>query len=99
MDIKFYIPEDEKIPTVLRLIADGIDVEYEAIPSGFRFYVYVESDEKALEIVQAIAQQMIRDHDESEHGISWRTVSFEICYDPLIFRRTIDWKYRIRDSY
>lgn len=99
MDIKFYIPEDEKIPTVLRLIADGIDVEYEAIPSGFRFYVYVESDEKALEIVKAITDQMIRDHDESQHGVSWRTVSLEICPDVLEFRRTVEWKYRVRDSY
>lgn len=99
MKIEFYIPKDEKIPTDLRLKVDGIDVCYERIKGGFRFYVYVDSDEKALEIVKAIAEQMIFDHDESQHGVSWRTVSMEITEDTWGFRRIVDWKYRVRDSY
>ena len=99
MKIEFYIPKDEKIPTDLRLKVDGIDVYYERIKGGFRFYVYVDSDEKALEIVKAITEQMIFDHDESQHGVSWRTVSIEIAEDTWWFKRIIDWKYRVRDSY
>ena len=99
MNIEFYIPKDEKIPTDLRLKVDGIDVYYERIKGGFRFYVYVDSDETALEIVKAIAEQMIFDHDESQHGVSWRTVSMEITEDTWGFRKIVDWKYRVRDSY
>lgn len=99
MNIEFYIPKYEKIPTDLSLKVDGIDVDYERIKGGFRFYVYVDSTEKALEIVKAIAEQMISDHDESQHGVSWRTVSMEVTSDALGFRRTVDWKYRVRDSY
>ena len=99
MNIEFYIPKDEKIPTDLRLKVDGVDVYYERIKGGFRFYVYVDSDENALEIVKAITEQMIFDHDESQHGVSWRTVSTEIIDDSWGFRKIVDWKYRVRDSY
>lgn len=99
MNIEFYIPKDVKIPTDLRLKVDDIYVYYERIKGGFRFHVYVDSDEKALEIVKAIAEQMILDHDESQHGVSWRTVSIEIAEDTWWFKRIIDWKYRVRDSY
>lgn len=99
MIIEFYIPKDETIPTDLRLKVDGIDVYYERIKGGFRFYVYVDSDEKALDIVEAIAGQMISDHDESQHGVSWCTVSMEVTTDTWGFRRIVDWKYRVRDSY
>ena len=99
MNIEFYIPKDEKIPTDLRLKVDGIDVCYERIKGGFRFYVYVDSDEKALDIVKAITGQMILDHDESQHGVSWRTLSFEVTRDESGFRRIVDWRYRVRDSY
>ena len=80
-------------------VGNGIDVYYERIKGGFRFYVYVDSDETALEIVKAIAEQMIFDHDESQHGVSWRTVSMEVITDEWGFRRIVDWKYRVRDSY
>ena len=99
MNIEFYIPKDVKIPTDLRLKVDDIYVYYERIKGGFRFHVYVDSDEKALEIVKAITEQMILDHDESQHGVSWRTVSIEIAEDTWWFKRIIDWKYRVRDSY
>ena len=99
MNIEFYIPKGEKIPTDLRLKVDGIEVYYERIKGGFRFYVYVDSDENALEIVKAIAEQMIFDHDESRHGVSWCTLSFEVTRDEWGFRRIVDWRYRVRDSY
>ncbi len=99
MNIEFYIPKDEKIPTDLRLKVDGVDVYYERIKGGFRFQIYVDTDEKALEIAQEITQQMIWDHDESQHGVSWRTVSLEIIEDEWKWRRIVEWKYRVRDNY
>ena len=99
MNIEFYIPKDQKIPTDLRLKVDDIDVYYERIKGGFRFYVYVDLDETALEIVKAITEQMIFDHDESQHGVSWRTLSFEVTSDKWGLRRIVDWRYRVRDSY
>jgi len=99
MNIEFYIPKDEKIPTDLRLKVDGVDVYYERIKGGFRFQIYVGTDEAALEIAKEITQQMIRDHDESQHGVSWQTVSLEIIEDEWKWRRIVEWKYRVRDSY
>ena len=101
MKIEFYIPKDEKIPTDLRLKVDGIDVYYERIKGGFRFYVYVDSDEKALEVVKAITEQMIFDHDESQHGVLWRTISLAVVPQDERYRinTIVDWIYRVRDSY
>lgn len=99
MNIEFYIPKDEKIPTDLRLKVDGVDVYYERIKGGFRFQIYVDTDEAALEIAKEITQQMIWDHDESQHGVSWITVSLELVEDERKFRRIVEWKYRVRDSY
>lgn len=102
MNIEFYIPKDEKIPTDMRLKVDDVDVTYEriygGIGRGFRFYIFVDSDERALEITKAIARQMIRDHDESQHGFYWQTVSMEIIEGTWGFRRIIDWKYKVMDS-
>ena len=52
-------------------------------------------------ITKEIVQQMKRDHDESQHGISWRTISLEIVPQEkwYTFSTIIDWKYRVRDSY
>ena len=99
MDIKFYIPSYETIPTELRLKVDNIDVYYKRIKGGFEFVIYTESDEKAMEIAEEIAQIMIRDHDESEHGVSWRTVSMELIPQDWEWRKVIEWKYRVRESY
>ena len=100
-EIKFYIPEDETIPTDLSLYVDNVYVEYEKIKGGFAFHVFLDNKEKALEIVSEIVQQMIREHDESEHGVSWRTVSLEVVPQEERYKygTIIEWKYRVRDSY
>lgn len=101
MDIKFYVPSDETIPTDLRLYADGTYVEYFRVNGGFRFYVSEDDEEKAMQIASAIVDQMKHDHDESEHGVSWRTVSLNIVPQDDRFKMgtIIEWKYRVRDSY
>jgi hypothetical protein len=44
---------------------------------------------------------MKREHDESQHGVSWRTVSLEVVPQDERYRidTVVDWIYRVRDSY
>lgn len=100
-EIKFYIPKDETIPTDLRLYVGDVYVDYERIKGGFRFRVFLDDEDLAMKIAEEIVQQMIREHDESEHGVSWRTVSLEVVPEEERYRvgTTIDWQYRVRDSY
>lgn len=100
-NIRFYIPKGETIPTDLRLYVDDVYVEYERINSGFAFHILLNDEDKAMDIAKEITEQMKREHDESQHGVSWRTVSLEAI--PQNERYKIDtlihWKYRVRDSY
>lgn len=100
-DIRFYIPKDETIPTGLKLYVDDVFVDYEQVRGGFRFYISIEDEEQAMEIAKEIIQQMKLDHDEPQHGVSWRTVSIEIVpqEERYKFGTIIDWKYRVRDAY
>ena len=100
-DIRFYIPNSETIPTALRLYVDDVYVEYARIQDGFRFYISLEDEQQAMDAAKEIVQKMIREHDESEHGVSWRTVSLEIVLQEERYRigTVVEWKYRVRDSY
>lgn len=100
-EIRFYIPSDEIIPTALRLYVGDVYVAYERIEGGFRFYTYLENEEEAINVVKEIVDQMISDHDESQHGFSWRTVSLEVVPQEERYKigTIIEWKYRVRDSY
>ena len=100
-EIKFYIPKDERIPTGLRLYADDVYVTYERTESGFLFRILTEDEKKAMEIAKEIVQIMKADHDESQHGVSWQTVSLAVVPQDERYRinTIIEWKYRVRDSY
>ena len=100
-DIRFYIPEDEKIPTMLRLHVDDVYVTYERIPGGFDFHVSTLDEEKAMKIVDEIVWQIQYDHDNSKHGISWRTISLKVVPQDERYKidTLVEWKYRVRDSY
>lgn len=100
-EIRFYIPEGETIPTDLQVYVDDVYVVYERISGGFRFRVFLDDEDRALDIVEEIAQTMIREHDESERGVSWRTVLLEVVPQEERYKigTVIDWKYRVRDSY
>ncbi len=100
-NIRFYIPESETIPTILRLYVDDVYVTYERIPGGFDFHVLTLDEDKALEIVKEIVQQIKWDHDEPSHGISWRTISLEVVPQDERYKidTLVEWKYRVRDSY
>lgn len=100
-EIKFYIPKGERIPTGLRLYADDVYVTYERTDGGFLFRILTKDEKKAMEIAKEIAQVMKSDHDESQHGVSWRTVSLDIIPQEERYRidTLVKWKYRVRDSY
>lgn len=100
-DIQFYIPKDETIPTALRLYAGDIFVTYERIHGGFRFYIDTKDEAEAMEIAKKIVQKMKSEHDEPQHGVSWRTLLLEIVPQDERYKinTIIDWKYRVRDSY
>lgn len=100
-EIRFYIPKDETIPTNLRLYVGDVYVTYRLIDGGFRFYVSLDDEKEAMNIAKKIIAQMIREHDESQHGVSWRTTSLEIVpqEERYKFATIIEWKYRVRDSY
>ncbi len=100
-DIRFYIPKDETIPTALRLYVGDIFVTYERIHGGFRFYIDIKDEAEAMEIAKKIIQKMKLEHDESQYGVSWRTLSLEIVPQDERYKinTIIDWKYRVRDSY
>lgn len=100
-DIRFYIPKSETIPTGLRLYVDDVYVTYERIKKGFVFRIFVEDEAEAMNIAEKIVQQMILDHDESQHGVSWETVSLMVVPQEARYKMCtiINWEYRIRDSY
>ena len=91
-EIKFYIPKNETIPTDLRLYVDDVYVEYERVQNGFRFYISLEDEQQAM---------MKQERAESEHGVSWRTVSIEVVPQDERYKIStiVEWKYRVRDSF
>ena len=100
-EIKFFIPKDETIPTDLRLYCDDVYVTYERIKGGFAFRISLYDEEKAMEVAKKIVNQMKLEHDDSQHGVSWRTVSLEVIPQDERYQidTLIEWKYRVRDSY
>ena len=100
-DIKFYVPKSETIPTALRLYVGDEYVTYTRTEGGFRFLVYLDDEDRAMRVVEKIVRVMIQEHDESEHGVSWRTVSLKVVpqEDRYKIGTMIDWVYRVRDSY
>ena len=100
MDIRFHIPKDQIIPTDLMLKVDDIMVRYCKIQGGFVFDVFTYDVEEARDIVQAVVKQMIVDHDESQHGVTWETVSLiQVSNASWIGCHSFAWIYRVRDSY
>lgn len=100
-DIQFYIPRHETIPTALLLYVGDVFVRYERIHGGFRFSIDTKDEAEAMEIAKKIVQKMKSEHDEPQHGVSWRTLSLEIVPQEERYKidTIIDWKYRVRDSY
>lgn len=97
--IRFWKPSDELIPTDLWLMVGDVKVQYGRIHRGFRFEVYESDAEKSKGIVDKIIERMLNDHDESQYGVSWRTVSLEEVQSAWTGCHVYEWCYRVRDSY
>ena len=99
-EIKFYIPDDEVIPTQLRLRVDGVDVYYEklkepgCIAYQFEFFRFQISEEKGREIVDRIAH--IMEGQSYDHGASWRIISITPAHTALGLRYVV--RFRLRDA-
>ena len=100
-DIRFYIPKSETIPTDLRLYVDDVYVKYHRIDDGFLFEILLDDETEAMKVAERIVGRMKHEHDEPEHGASWRTVSLRVVPQEDRFKIGIwvEWKYRVRDSY
>lgn len=100
-EIKFYIPQGETIPTDLRLYVGENYVEYERTANGFLFKTLIDDEDDAMKVVEQIVNKMKSEHDESNHGISWRTISLAVAPQDERYKigTWVEWKYRVRDSY
>ena len=100
-DIRFYIPENETIPTDLRLYVGDVYVKYHRIDHGFQFEILLDDENEAMKIAEEIVNKMKYEHDESQHGVSWRTKSLIVINQEERYKigTIIDWKYYVRDSY
>ena len=101
MNIEFYIPKDQVIPTRLRLKVDDEDVYYALVPHqfGYDFEYFGISAERAMEITEHLASVMC---DQSyDHGSEWRVVSIEPVEQDGRYKvgEIVRVLFRIRDSY
>ena len=101
MNIRFYIPKGETIPTDLLLYVGDVYVKYHRIDNGFRFEILLDDENEAMKIAEEIVRKMKYEHDESQHGVSWRTKSLVVIHQEERYKigTIIDWEYYVRDSY
>lgn len=99
MNIEFYIPKDETIPTQLRVKVDGnIDVYYERTFSGWKFEFF-KFQGVTLEMATAITDEIVRKmvHQSYDHGAQLRECGVrEIVNDE--FELSIAVSFRMRDA-
>lgn len=101
--IEFYIPEDQTIPTKLRLKKGKTHIYYERLKDkfGYEFELYeIDSKEQAEEIVKETASIMCS--QSYDHGQEWRVVSIGcIEFNDNSWGKNGKWQveFRIRDSY
>ena len=99
MNIKFYQPSDEKIPTILRLIVDGTQVHYERIGKhgiDYEFIVWDKDTDVADKIMNEIIRVMEYQSDDG-YGYSWRKDSVNLEGHTSMYNRYIV-KFRVRDA-
>ena len=100
--IEFYVPDDEPIPLIFRLMVDGKQVHYEEIKAdeperiAYKFYVYNDDIDEGMEIVKDIVRKM--EWQSEEFGQSWRLVDLVFMEGGLTYNGYIA-TFRVRDSY
>lgn len=98
-NIRFFIPSYETIPTDLMLYVDDVYVAYKRIDKGFLFDVFLDDEDEAMKIAKKITDQMEREHDGSQYGASWQTVSLKVIPqdDPFKIDTQVEWIYRMEE--
>lgn len=97
-DIKF-TTNGYKIPLTLEVEVDGISVTYDSIKGGIEFSVWTANRDKALEVVNRIVDEIIRERSDYKHCVSWRTEKLEVIdTDERYGYTTVEWVYYVRDS-
>lgn len=102
-NIEFYIPEDQQIPTKLRLKKDNINIYYGRCSDrfGYEFEVYnSSSEEEGFNLIKEIAGIMCDQSYDNYAG--WVIVSInKIEYKIQDWGNYGKWvvEFRIRDSY
>lgn len=101
MNIKFYIPKDEIIPTQLRVKVDEtLDVYYKRLPDAFGFkFDFFKHQGVTLEMATAITDEIVRKmiYQSYDHGAQWRECGErEIVNDEWDLSITVF--FRVRDA-
>lgn len=96
MNIRFYIPKDQIIPTNLRLKADNVDVFYERLGDGlgYEFEVFTTDTDLAKNIVDTIADLMCS--QSYDHGAEWRVTYTKMI--PQDYSIVVQVRFRVRDA-
>ena len=101
MNVEFYIPKSETIPTRLVLKADGEHVIYRRLHDqlGYDFEYLDITEEKAVEITKQLASIMCS--QSYDHGSEWRVVSIAPVEQEERYRigPIIRVLFRVRDSW
>ena len=103
MKIKFYIPDDERIPAALRLkVDDSIDVYYKRDSANFAYtFSFLPVIQNVnLDIATAIVDEIVSTmvSQSYDHGAQWRERGVrEIKNDEYELSITV--YFRLRDSY
>lgn len=101
MKIDFYIPKSEKIPTDLRLYADGHYVRYRRLDDCFGYdfmFCNDETADEAVSLTKGIASVIC---DQSyDHGAQWRVVSISVLEqdDRYKIGEIVRVIFRVRDA-
>ena len=101
MKIEFYIPNDEFIPSTLRLkVDDVIDVYYEKLQTDFgykfTFFKFQQcSREFTTEIVNQIVDRMVS--QSYDHGSQWREIGIREIFEND-YELSITVFFRVRDA-
>lgn len=101
MNIKFFVPKEEVIPTRLRLMVDGKHVDYKIVDNEFAydFQFYDTEEKECLMIAEELAQ--IMSFQSEDHGQSWRVTDISIVEqeEKYAVGTIVRVSFRIRDSY
>ena len=84
MDIQFFIPSSETIPTQLRVKVDGVDVYYDKVPGKFAYtFKFFKFQGVTMELAKTIVDELVRrmENQSYDHGAQWRETACRNVYE------------------